>query len=369
MAFEIYHPSTGAGWNTMLASLPEAHILQTWEWAETKEQHGWKKIPLVWRNNGGEVCAAAMVLLRSEPRLNIKILYIPRGPVLDWEDKSLREVVLSDLTRFAVSQKAIFIKIDAEIQLGSGEPGRPESEEDINGLQVINWLLEHGWRRSEEQIQFANTIWMDVTGSEGEILARMKQKTRYNVRVAQKKGVQVRLGGMDDFSILYKMYVETSVRDGFVIRSWEYYQRLWRKFYEAGMMDMLIAEVKGKAVAGLLLFHFAGRSWYLYGMSTQEHREKMPNYMLQWEALKLSAVRGCSVYDMWGAPSDFCETDPLWNVYRFKEGFGGRVVRTAGAWDFPVSRWRYALYIKILPAILNLMRVRGKKQTQQEAAL
>ncbi len=369
MAFEILRDATAADWNRILSALPGAHILQTREWAEVKEIHGWRKIPLVWREPGKEAGAAAMVLLRALPRLKLNILYVPRGPILNWEDKKLREEVLFDLVQLAIRERAIFIKIDAEIITGYGEPGQPGSREDATGDQIVDWLGLHGWQKSDEQIQFANTIWVDLKGSEEEILARMKQKTRYNIRLAQKKGVKVRLGRREDFNTLYKMYAETSVRDGFVIRSWDYYRNVWEKFYGAGMMDALVAEVDEKPVAGLILFYFAGRAWYLYGMSTQAHREKMPNHLLQWEAMKLAKAKGCSVYDLWGAPTDFCAKDVLWNVYRFKDGFAGEVIRTAGAWDYPVRRWMYILYMKILPKILDFMRLQGKSRTRRETAL
>ncbi|NPV77249.1 MAG: peptidoglycan bridge formation glycyltransferase FemA/FemB family protein [Anaerolineae bacterium] len=369
MAFEILRDVTAADWNRILSVLPGAHILQTWEWAEVKEIYGWRKIPLVWRKPGKEVGATAMVLLRALPRLKLNILYVPRGPVLNWEDRELREEVLFDLVQLAIRERAIFIKVDGEIITGYGEPGLPESRKNVVGGQIVDWLRLHGWQKSDEQIQFANTIWVNLKESEEEILARMKQKTRYNIRLAQKKGVKVRLGNLEDLITLYKMYAETSVRDGFVIRSWDYYRNVWEKFYRAGMMDALIAEVDEKPVAGLILFYFAGRAWYLYGMSTQAHREKMPNYLLQWEAMKHARAKGCSIYDLWGAPTDFCAEDVLWNVYRFKDGFSGEVICTAGAWDYPVHRRMYMLYMKILPKILGVMRLRGKSRTQREAAL
>ena len=369
MAFEILGDAQREEWNRILSALPGAHILQTWEWAEVKVTYGWKNIPIVWRKPDDEARAAAMVLLRAVPKLKLNILYIPRGPVLNWEDKELREMVLADLVQLAFRERAIFIKMDGEIITGYGQPDRPGNREDVTGGQIVDWLGLHGWQKSDEQIQFANTIWIDLMGSEEEILARMKQKTRYNIRLAQKKGVKVRLGSPEDFNMLYKMYAETSVRDGFVIRGWDYYRNVWEKFYNAKMMDVLVAEVEENPVAGLILFYFAGRAWYLYGMSTQAHREKMPNHLLQWEAMRHAIAKGCKIYDLWGAPTDFCTEDVLWNVYRFKDGFAGEVIRTAGAWDYPIRRWMYILYIKILPKILDAMRARGKSKTRREAVL
>jgi lipid II:glycine glycyltransferase (peptidoglycan interpeptide bridge formation enzyme) len=159
------------------------------------------------------------------------------------------------------------------------------------------------------------------------------------------------------------MYSGTAERDGFVIRPQEYYKRVWRLFMEAGFASPLIAEVNGEPVAALILFWFSRRAWYLYGMSLETHREKMPNYLLQWEAMRLAKVKGCQLYDLWGAPDVFDESDSLWGVYRFKDGFGGTVIRNIGAWDYPVRRRWYQMYAQIMPNILAWMRSRGSGKT------
>ena len=209
------------------------------------------------------------------------------------------------------------------------------------------------------------------------MLARMKQKTRYNVRLAEKKDVAVRVGTADDLSMLYKMYAETSARDGFVIRDEGYYQTVWRLFmsnvegqrsstvYGQPSAVPLIAEVDNEPVAGIFLFMFAGRAYYVYGMSRDAHREKMPTYLLQWEAMKRAKAAGCAVYDLWGAPETFDESDSMWGVYRFKEGLGGRVVRALGAWDYAPNRLWYKMYSEIIPRVLDVMRTRGKMKTRQ----
>jgi lipid II:glycine glycyltransferase (peptidoglycan interpeptide bridge formation enzyme) len=230
---------------------------------------------------------------------------------------------------------------------------------------MISFLHDQGWRLSDEQVQFRNTIMIDLKASEDEILAQMKQKTRYNMRLAERKGVSIRIGNLDDLPMLYKMYAETSIRDGFVIRSADYYQTTWRTFIQAGIADALIAEVLGEPVAALMLFTFAQKAWYVYGMSREAHREKMPNYLLQWYAIQLAKTKGCIAYDLWGAPDVFVDTDPLWNVYRFKEGLGGRIVRHIGAWDFPTRPAVYNLYTKLLPQILNILRQKGKADTKK----
>jgi lipid II:glycine glycyltransferase (peptidoglycan interpeptide bridge formation enzyme) len=248
---------------------------------------------------------------------------------------------------------------------GFGLPGEEGARENPVGDLVIADLRGRGWRFSDEQIQFRNTVWIDLTPNLEMLLAHMKQKTRYNIRLAERKGVSIRSGGEEDLHALYRLYAETSVRDGFVIRDEGYYRTVWTTFLRSGMAQPLVAEVQGQIVAGVVLFHFAGRAWYFYGMSSSVHREKMPGYLLQWEAMQRAKALDCQTYDLWGAPDRFAEQDSMWGVYRFKLGLGGTVVRHIGAWDLPVRSGMYRLFTRILPGILGILRQRGKARTQQ----
>lgn len=373
-------------WNQLIQRLPDPHILQTWEWGQAKGQYGWQSIPVIWPKDGekitlsgeqnvdryetSEISAAGLILKRSIQipgvPVSASILYMPRGPLLDWADRSLRTRVLHDLVDIARQQHAIFIKIDPDIRMGAGVPGQQGSIEDATGYQIAAELQNSGWRFSDEQVQFRNTVLMDLSQSEEQLLTKMKQKTRYNLRLAERKGVTIRSGTDADLAMLYQMYAQTSVRDGFVIRDETYYHSLWKTFTQCEMAEPLIAEVEGQAVAALLLFFFGARAWYLFGMSTQEQRDKMPNHLLQWRAILRAKERGCRIYDLWGAPDEFVETDPLWGVYRFKEGLGGEVIRHIGAWDRPVNAIIYKSYTQILPRILNAMRRRGQERTRQQ---
>ncbi len=368
---------TSLEWDTLIAQLPNPHLLQTWEWAQVKSKFGWSPLPLVWKESNGEITAAAMVLKRSIPvgglaaRLNI--LYPPKGPNLDWTDHNRRLQVLQDLQTFARKQGAIFIKIDPDVSLGTGIPGTPEAVEDEKGKTIASELGKRGWSFSRDQIQFPNTVLIDLTVPEDTMLARMKQKTRYNVRLAQKKGVKIRAAREEDLSQMYHMYAVTSIRDGFIIRGEDYYQTVWKTFQgpsagEPGgtvpVSEPLVAEVDGEIVAAISLFYFARHAYYLFGMSSDVHREKMPNYLLQWEAMRRAKQLGCVDYNLWGAPNEFNETDRLWGVFRFKEGLGGSVARTIGAWDYPASPLLYRLYTRILPEIMAVMRRRGKTKTK-----
>jgi lipid II:glycine glycyltransferase (peptidoglycan interpeptide bridge formation enzyme) len=373
-------------WNSIISKLPNPHFLQTYEWGQVKAKYGWQPIYLAWDEAGkmkeerdadhlssfvSPPSAAALILKKTIPMggmaARLSILYAPKGPLLDWTNESLRNRVLTDLQAFAKRQGAIFLKMDPDVVLGTGVPSSEEDVTDQQGQLVTSELKRRGWRYSSDQIQFRNTVLIDLSLSEEELLARMKQKTRYNVRLAEKKGVVLRVGNSEDLGMLYKMYAETSVRDGFVIRDEGYYQTVWNLFLNSNepTCEPLIAEVDGEPVAAIFVFCFAKRAYYVYGMSRHAHREKMPTYFLQWEAMKRAKAQGCTVYDLWGAPEVFDESDSMWGVYRFKEGLGGKVARTLGAWDFAPNPFWYKLYSEVIPRALDIMRSRGKAKVRQ----
>jgi len=373
-------------WNSIISKLPNPHFLQTYEWGQVKAKYGWEPIYLVWDNEGKmkeerradnlssfdfPPSAAALILkrqiLRNGFAARLSILYSPKGPLLDWANESLRTRVLNDLQSFAKKQGAIFLKIDPDVVLGTGVPFSEGDVPENSGQAVMSELKRRGWEYASDQIQFKNTVLIDLNPTEEEMLARMKQKTRYNIRLAEKKGVVLRVGTKGDLDSLYKMYAETSVRDGFVIRDEAYYKTVWNLYMNSNepTCEPIIAAVDGEPVAAIFVFYFAGRAYYVYGMSRDKHREKMPTYLLQWEAMKRAKAKGCTVYDLWGAPEVFDESDSMWGVYRFKEGLGGKVVRTLGAWDFAPSPLWYKLYSEIIPRVLDVMRSRGKTKTKQ----
>jgi peptidoglycan pentaglycine glycine transferase (the first glycine) len=356
-------------WSRALADLPDAHLLQSWEWGEFKASYGWSAERLVWRTQDGRPVAAAQVLARSirVPGLGLSssVLYAPRGPVLDWRAPEVVDLVLRDLQTLAVRPSVLQVKIDPDLPVGYGLPGSAESSEDPASAALRARLPALGYHPSPEQIQFRNTFVLDLRPGEDRLLAEMKQKTRYNVRLAERHGVRVRTAGLDDLPLLYRMYAETSVRDGFVIRAPDYYYDVWGRFMRAGLAQPLLAQVDGEPVAALILYRFGSRAWYLYGMSRELHRDKMPNYLLQWEAIRWSKGAGCTHYDLWGAPDRLDSADPMWGVFRFKEGLGGRLVRGLGAWDATTRPMTYRLYHGLLPAVLGLLRHRGRKATLQ----
>ncbi len=354
----ITQPQT---WDSTVAALPNAHLLQSWQWGEFKSRYGWSAQHYVWEENG-QPAAAAQVLKRTAGPLSI--LYAPRGPLLDWGDAALTTRVLGDLKTLARRERAIFIKIDPELNLGA----RPQLLNTHDPQHLFK--PDPDYHLSSAQVQFRNTVVLDLHPSLDDLLASFKQKTRYNIRLAERKGVVIQTPPPDQtpLDLLYRFYAETSVRDGFVIRHAGYYRDAWLGFIQTGRAQPFIATVEGEPVAAILVFHFGGRALYMYGMSTGQHREKMPNHLLQWSAIQWAKAQGCGLYDFWGAPDVFDESDSLWGVWKFKEGFNGTVVRTPGAIDYAPSPLLYRLYTVLLPRLLNLMRRRGQAQTRQVLA-
>lgn len=357
-------------WDSQLSSLPSPALLQTSSWARVKEHYGWKSIPIKWEDENSKVIAMALVLKRQIQigrfKLPISMLYIPKGPILDWEDQELVHLVLKDLAKLAKDENAFLIKIEPEIPQFIVTNDKEPEEKQLTPFVSTSFMVSEGWVFSNNQIQFRNSVLIDLKRSEDEILAEMKQKTRYNIRLSSRKGVVVEEGTAEDFETLYQLYAETSVRDGFVIRSKDYYLTVWETFYQEGQLTPLIAKFDGVPLAGLLLFHFHKTAYYIYGMSTNLHRNLMPTYLLQWEAIRKGKALGCEVYDLWGAPNTLTEEDDMWGVYRFKLGLGGTTVGTIGAWDNIRQPLVFKLYNEVMPKILTTLRKRRKEETAQE---
>ncbi len=204
---------------------------------------------------------------------------------------------------------------------------------------------------SPHAIQPPRTLIVDLSGSEQDILARMKQKTRYNIRLAMKKGVIVHES--EDLDLFYDMLQVTSRRDGFGIHNPLYYRCVFNLFRPGDECGLFVADYGGKPLAAIMVLVHGTRAWYFYGASTDEHREWMPTYLLQWEAMRWAKQRGCLTYDLWGVPDEDLEilesqfvkrSDGLWGVYRFKRGFGGQLRRSLGPWDRVYQPVLYAFY-------------------------
>lgn len=345
-------------WNDTLRTLPYAHVLQTWEWGEFKRvTTGWQPIRLAFRRGSDVVAMASVGMRRAGP---LKVMYVPKGPALAYDDPDLAAAVLDHLQTMARRQIAVWLKIDPDVIAATGVPGEADDQPNAAGTAITALLQSTGWQYSADQVQFRNTVVIDLTLGIDALVAGMNQSTRRKIRIAERDGVTIRDGSAADLETLYDLYKVTGERDQFLIRPPAYYQAAWRTFIEAGLAHPLIAEVDGQAVASVILFHFGRTCWYFYGASSNLHRDKMPNYLLQWRAIQWAKARGYTRYDLWGAPNQFNDSDSLWGVYQFKRGLRGEVVRHIGAWDYAPLPLLYTAYTRLMPRVIGWMRGRRK---------
>lgn len=311
-------------WESFLARHPNAHLLQTAAWGELKAAFGWR----VFRLQVGE--SGAQVFFRPLP-FGVSIAYVPKGPVFRGEQPA--PDFWPALDWLCRQQRAAFCTLEADAW--EDEKTFPFPKE---------------WHPSPKPIQPPRTLIVDLRGSEDEILARMKQKTRYNIRLAEKKGVRVR--PWDDLESFHRLMQITGQRDGFGVHSLDYYRRAWELFHPNEECELLVAEYANQPLAALMVFRHGRRAWYLYGASSDLERNRMPTYLLQWEAMRWAKAHGAEEYDLWGVPDADEQTleahfttrqDGLWGVYRFKRGFGGVLRRAVQAHDRIYIRPFYAL--------------------------
>ena len=203
-------------------------------------------------------------------------------------------------------------------------------------------------RDASAEIQPVSTVVIDLSVSEDELLSGMKQKTRYNVRLAEKKGVEVTEGDESDLDAWYDLYIETAERDRIALHEREYYRMLFEMCRDRRGEDvdcrLLLAKTEGQLLAGIWVFIYGSSATYLYGASSNEKRNLMPAYALQWTAMRLAKDAGCTRYVSFGIPSTDDPSHPMHGLYRMKTGFGGKILHRPGCWDYPMHPVVYALY-------------------------
>ncbi|MBI3362400.1 MAG: peptidoglycan bridge formation glycyltransferase FemA/FemB family protein [Chloroflexi bacterium] len=325
-------------WDSFVAAHPGGHILQTSAWGELKAAFGWHVETVRVRDSG------ALVLFRPLPLGLGTFAYIPKGPLVDWKDPTSLASLLPALDAGCRAHRAAFVKIEPDLVTPNSKVQTPNPQSAIRNLQSA-------FLPSRHSIQPRRTIIVDISGDEQTILAAMKAKCRYNIGLAQKKGVTVRAS--NDLATFNRLMQTTGTRDNFGVHSPAYYEKAYSLFHPEGLCELLLAEHDGQPLAALMAFALGRRAWYFYGASSGAERNRMPAYLLQWEAIRWAKSKGCCEYDLWGVPDEDeaaleanfeSRRDGLWGVYRFKRGFGGALVRSVGAWDRVYNRGILALF-------------------------
>ena len=309
-------------WDHFVAQSPHSHFLQSWGWGELKAQVGWSPLRLA-LYDGEQPVAAAQVLRRTAPHVPLRaghLAYIPRGPVLDWSQPALCASFFSQLAPFL--RGAIALRVEPDLAVDGAD------------TQAVLERLQAMHMHSTPPVQPLRTILVDLTASEETLLAQMKEKWRYNLRLAGRKGVTVRAAQTsDDVDSWYRLLQTTGERDRFGIHTSDYYLNAWNIFAPHDQARLLLAEHEGKLLAGIFVGLFARQAIYLYGASGNEQRQLMPNYLLQWEAMRWAKQQGAHTYDLWGIPATDAGDEAMAGVYRFKRGWGGYVVQFIGCFE------------------------------------
>ncbi len=313
-------------WDQLVATDTQGHLLQTWAWGDLKAAFGWEAVRVAVARDG-VLCMGAQILYRRLGPLTIG--YIPKGPVLPDRDTEDVAQLWEAIDALSHQRRAVLLKVEPEWR-----DDEPEHHE---------WLRKHSFVPSPETVQPRRTIIVNLSSDEDDILARMKSKWRYNVRLAARRGVTVQSTGLEGLAAFYRLMRVTGERNDFGIHTLAYYRRALELFEHKGRVQLLMASYEDQPLAGIMAFAFNRQAWYMYGASGNAHRELMPNHLLQWRAMQWAKQRGCTQYDLWG----IADVDPdsatadLTGVQRFKAGFGGETVRYVGAYDRVYRRIPY----------------------------
>ncbi len=336
-------------WNDFVAASECCNITQSFEWGELAPHLGAEAMCVGVVDDQGELCAAMLVLIATAPIIRRTYFYAPRGPVIDDPDTPAMTVLLNFVKAEARKQSAFLLKVEPSVADGDAR-----------------WLValrKRGFKPTPYASHIRHEWVLDLQPDEKTLLAGMKEKWRYNIRLAGRKGITVRQGqGQVDLDTFYRIYQTTSERDQFFIHNKDHYEDVMRLFGEGERAALFLAEYEGEAIAGIIVLRFGRWSWYMYGASSNEHRNLMPNHLLQWNGIQWAKAHGCRYYNFRGIPDILEEGQELWGVYVFKRGFGGYAMRSLETHDLAYQPVIYAVYRRLL----DVKRWRDQKRQAKQ---
>jgi peptidoglycan pentaglycine glycine transferase (the first glycine) len=343
-------------WNSFVAAAATGYITQTYEWSELGDLLGGEFVRLGVVEDG-MLRAAMLVEIFRMPPLGLRYLYVPRGPVLDDPDSPALPALMAEARRLARRRGAFMLKI---------EPNVPDG--DARWLRALERL---GFRRNPHATHPRRSWVVDVRPSEPELLANMKMTWRYNIRAAERKGVRVREATTpEEFDVWYRLYQETAARDGFFIHSRELYAAVLNRFRAHGAAAQFLAEYEGTPIAGLIVARCGPVATSMYSASSNQHRDRRPNHLLQWTGMRWAKAQGCALYDFRAIAEKLEPTAPDYSLYTYKEGFGGYSVLTLEGHDLPFNPLLYGGYRASLAAKRAVVywRVARRQRARQRAS-
>jgi lipid II:glycine glycyltransferase (peptidoglycan interpeptide bridge formation enzyme) len=341
-------------WNAFVAASPYGDVLQCRDWGQVKQPE-WQPIPVEVRD-GGRLEATALVLRRALP-LGRSVFYVPRGPIVDWTRPELVRAIVGKLRGAARQHKAVMIKID---------PAVPKQTPGVAAmLRELDFMPSVEANNSFGGTQPRCVMKLDISAPLEEVMNTFHKKWSYNIRLSERKGVEVRMSeSRFDLDVFYELYRTTGQRDGFVGWPRPYFDKLWDTLIEPGLARLFLTYHEGKALSGAISFLLPPQCWYVFGASGNEGRNLMPNHAMQWAMIRWAKEHGCTVYDFRGVhdikpnedgtmPSMMDSPDGL---VRFKAGFGAEVVEYIGEWDLPLDRSGYWLWTSARPRATATLR-------------
>ncbi len=307
---------------------------QSLEWAEIKKPN-WKPEVILAEDTEGNIIGSLCVWIRKMPIFG-NIMYSSRGPICDIHDISIMKQLTDGAKELAKKYKALALRIEPDIEK-EDQPFR-----DI--VTNLGYKIKDDAKDFKDEIQPRFVFRLNIKDkTEEEVMAGFHQKWRYNIRLAGKKGVEVKEGTREDLKDFHKIMIETGKRDGFITRPLEYFEKMYDNL-APNHMKLLMAYYEGKPISGVIPIFYGNKTWYLYGASSNQHRNLMPNYLLQWEMIKMAIARHDDIYDFRGVSGVVDENHPQYGLYRFKKGFGATFTEFIGEIYIPFKPIRYALY-------------------------
>ncbi len=342
-------------------------LQQTAFWSEVKNKLGAETLAVgfksresdIFHSRSDKLLVSDLLIVLQQIDRNHSVAYVPYGPELEPSDEfqSLFLEELSESIRPYLPNNCILIRYDLcwesywtkeadnfdENGLWKGEPELRTQEFRFN-FNTENW----NFKKALSNILPASTVYLNLRQDEESILQRMKPKTRYNIRLAQRRGATVKSAGMEEISTWYELYKETAARNGILLNDIKYFEAVLSAKADntrsPARVRLLIAEYNQKPLAAMFLVISGNRGSYLYGASSSENRNLMAAYALQWEAIRLSKAAGCTQYDMFGISPTPDPEHPMYGLYKFKSGFGGEIYHSLGCWDYPLNEEKYTLF-------------------------
>ena len=304
-----------ADWNQLVGQRVDCGFMQSTSWMEMRRKEGFDTLPIgVFQN--GELVGGAILHYFSSGR-DPGFVVIPEGPAIDWEEPSQSRFDLRQLLAIAKEWQPEAIGLRIEPHLPRPRPS-----------------VLRNWSRSPVDLTPTETLIVDLSLSDDELLAQMHSKWRYNIRVAQRSGITIRQSNaLEDMPEFHRLFLGTATRQEFFAEPLAYFLNVGEAMLNSGEATLLFAEANGVALSAILLITFGVRATYLYGGSSTEDRAKMPSHQLHFEAMRIARFQGCREYDFFGYDPYGSSSHPYSGFSRFKRGFGGKPVQYIGAWD------------------------------------